>query len=71
MKLLLRRFVDYLIGRSSADLGSIEWSWQRQQRAEDTTARILLGAPGKVRIVGDRCVEARERRVEARRLGEQ
>lgn len=68
---LIRLCWHYLIGRSSADLGSIEWSWQRQQRAEDMTARILLGAHGKVRIVGDRCVEARERIVEARRLGEQ
>lgn len=46
-----------------------DWTPQRAAQAYRDTERLLLGACGPVRVVGDRVVEAREQRVQAMRRG--
>lgn len=62
---LIRLFA-WLWSGPSFDLGTLEeWTPRRARLAEEWTARYLLGHAGRPRIVGNRIVEERERRVEA------
>jgi hypothetical protein len=52
------------------DWGTTNASLKRIERLEHETARMLLGWCGPAKVVGDRVVEAREARVQARREAE-
>ena len=53
------------------DLGTVHpWNAVISERHAAATGRLLLGAAGPARVVGNRIVEAREQRVAERRARE-